>query len=116
MRLPVGELYSCSGRKASRALFQARRKTDPAGSPPFSPGKGRSPGFRPSALRCACRAPQASLHILRLADQPGYRRRIKAQANLQEGRHALARKIFHGRQGQLYQRYQDGRSGGASSG
>lgn len=30
------------------------------------------------------------------------------QANLQEGRHALARKIFHGRAGQLYQRYQDG--------
>jgi hypothetical protein len=25
------------------------------------------------------------------------------QANLQEGRHALARKIFHGRSGQLYQ-------------
>jgi TnpA family transposase len=46
--------------------------------------------------------------ILRLADEPGYRRQIKAQANLQEGRHALARKIFHGRQGQLYQRYQDG--------
>lgn len=39
-----------------------------------------------------------TLHILRLADEPGYRRQIKAQANLQEGRHALARKIFHGRQ------------------
>ncbi|MFD5222662.1 Tn3 family transposase [Streptomyces tendae] len=49
-----------------------------------------------------------SLHILRLADEPGYRRQIKAQANLQEGRHSLARKIFHGRSGQLYQRYQDG--------
>jgi Tn3 transposase DDE domain len=49
-----------------------------------------------------------SLHILRLADEPGYRRQIKAQANLQEGRHALARKIFHGKYGQLYQRYQDG--------
>lgn len=49
-----------------------------------------------------------SLHILRLADEPGYRRQIKSQANLQEGRHALARKIFHGRAGQLYQRYQDG--------
>ncbi|MDQ1038141.1 TnpA family transposase [Streptomyces sp. V3I8] len=35
--------------------------------------------------------------ILRLADEPGYRRLIKAQVNLQEGRHALARKIFHGR-------------------
>ncbi len=49
-----------------------------------------------------------SLHILRLADEPGYRRQIKKQANLQEGRHALARKIFHGRSGQLYQRYSDG--------
>ena len=49
-----------------------------------------------------------TLHILRLADEPGYRRQIKKQANLQEGRHALARKIFHGRAGQLYQRYSDG--------
>nr|WP_324616061.1 Tn3 family transposase [Streptomyces sp. NRRL WC-3626] len=48
-----------------------------------------------------------TLHILRLADEPGYRRQIKMQANLQDGRHALARKIF-GRAGQLYQRYQDG--------
>ncbi len=48
-----------------------------------------------------------TLHILRLADEPGYRRQIKSQANLQEGRHSLARKIFHGRSGQLYQRYQD---------
>lgn len=49
-----------------------------------------------------------TLHILRLADEPGYRRQMKTQANLQEGRHALARKIFHGRAGQLYQNYQDG--------
>lgn len=49
-----------------------------------------------------------SLHILRLADEPSYRRQIKSQANLQEGRHSLARKIFHSRSGQLYQRYQDG--------
>lgn len=49
-----------------------------------------------------------TLHILRLADEPSYRRQIKARANLQEGRHALARKIFHGRAGQLYQHYQEG--------
>nr|WP_285439725.1 Tn3 family transposase [Streptomyces sp. ISL-11] len=42
-----------------------------------------------------------SLHILRLADEPGCRRQIKMQANLQESRHSLARKIFHGRSGQL---------------
>ncbi len=45
-----------------------------------------------------------TLHLLRLADEPAYRRQIKSQANLQEGRHSLARKIFHGRHGQLYQR------------
>jgi len=48
------------------------------------------------------------VHILRLAGEPGYRRQIETQANLQEGRHALARKIFHGRAGQLYQNYHDG--------
>ncbi len=49
-----------------------------------------------------------TLHIPRLADEPGCRRQIKSQANLQEGRHCLARKIFHGPAGQLYQRYRDG--------
>ncbi|WP_084464891.1 Tn3 family transposase [Microtetraspora fusca] len=49
-----------------------------------------------------------TLHILRLADEPDYRRQIKTQANLQEGRHALARKIFHGKNGQLYQSYHEG--------
>nr|WP_079046136.1 Tn3 family transposase [Carbonactinospora thermoautotrophica] len=48
------------------------------------------------------------MHILRLADEPGYRRQIKTQANLQEDRCSLARKIFHGRAGQLYQHYYDG--------
>lgn len=49
-----------------------------------------------------------TLHILRLADERGYRRQLKVQANLQVGRHALARKIFHGQAGQLYQRCQEG--------
>ncbi len=35
-------------------------------------------------------------HVLRLADDSGYRHQIKAQANLTEGRHALGRKIFYG--------------------
>ncbi|MEV8634204.1 transposase [Streptosporangium sp. NPDC051023] len=47
-------------------------------------------------------------HILRMADEPDYRREIKAQSNLQEGRHALARRIFHGKRGHLYQRYHEG--------
>ncbi|MGI5200370.1 Tn3 family transposase [Spirillospora sp. CA-108201] len=33
---------------------------------------------------------------------------MKAQANLQEGRHALARKVFHGKNGQLYQSCHEG--------
>jgi TnpA family transposase len=37
-----------------------------------------------------------------------YRRDIKSIRNLQEGRHALARKICHGRKGELYHRYERG--------
>ena len=36
------------------------------------------------------------------------RRDIKGIRNLQEGRHALARKICHGRKGELYHRYERG--------
>jgi hypothetical protein len=35
-----------------------------------------------------------------------YRRDIKGIRNLQEGRHALARKICHGKKGELYHRYE----------
>ena len=51
---------------------------------------------------------QKTLHILRLADDEAYRRLIKAQTNLHEGRHSLARKIFHGHRGELRQRYKEG--------
>ncbi|WP_182900989.1 Tn3 family transposase [Microbispora sp. H10830] len=37
-----------------------------------------------------------------------YRRDIKHIRNLQEGRHALARKICHGKKGELYHRYERG--------
>jgi TnpA family transposase len=40
-----------------------------------------------------------TLHILRLADDEPYRREGKAQANLVEGRHDLARRIYHGKKG-----------------
>ncbi|MGW4767062.1 Tn3 family transposase [Nocardia sp. NPDC004278] len=39
---------------------------------------------------------QSTEHVLRLADDEPYRREIKGQANLTEGRHDLARRIFHG--------------------
>ncbi len=49
-----------------------------------------------------------SLHILALIDDEGYRRDVHWIRNLQEGRHALARKVFHGSKGELYQRYREG--------
>ena len=50
-----------------------------------------------------------SLHILSYIDtDETYRRDIKGIRNLQEGRHALARKICHGRKGELYHRYERG--------
>jgi len=49
-----------------------------------------------------------SLHVLQLIDDESYRRDIKWIRNLQEGRHALARKVFHGSKGELYQRYREG--------
>jgi hypothetical protein len=49
-----------------------------------------------------------SLHILACVDDLRYRRDTKAIRNLQEGRHSLARKVFHGDKGELYQRYHSG--------
>ncbi|WP_371786870.1 Tn3 family transposase [Streptosporangium subroseum] len=37
-----------------------------------------------------------------------YRRDIKTIRNLREGRHVLARKICHGKKGELYHRYERG--------
>lgn len=50
-----------------------------------------------------------TLHILAYIDvDESYRRDIKGIRNLQEGRHALARKICHGKKGELYHRYERG--------
>ena len=49
-----------------------------------------------------------TFHILSVIDSPPYRRGIKGMRNLQEGRHALAEKIFHGRRRELFQRYREG--------
>jgi Tn3 transposase DDE domain len=46
--------------------------------------------------------------ILRFIDDEAYRRRILIQLNRGEGRHQLARVIFHGRRGELRQRYREG--------
>jgi TnpA family transposase len=49
-----------------------------------------------------------TLYLLRYIDDEAYRRRILVQLNRQEGRHRLARTIFHGKRGELRQRYREG--------
>jgi TnpA family transposase len=49
-----------------------------------------------------------TLHVLSYVANEPYRRQIKAMRNLQEGRHELARRIFHGRKGHLRQAYREG--------
>ena len=50
-----------------------------------------------------------TLHILSYIDiDETYRRDIKNIRNLQENRHSLARKICHGKKGELYHRYERG--------
>ena len=49
-----------------------------------------------------------TLYLLRYVDDEAYRRRILTQLNRHEGRHRLARAIFHGKRGELRQRYREG--------
>lgn len=48
-----------------------------------------------------------TIHLLALIDPADstYRRAVNTQLTVQESRHRLARAIFHGRRGQIYQRY-----------
>ncbi|MBM0207129.1 Tn3 family transposase [Micromonospora sp. STR1s_5] len=51
-----------------------------------------------------------TLHLLAMVDpvDETYRRRVTRQLNVQESRHRLARKIFHGQRGELRQAYREG--------
>jgi TnpA family transposase len=49
-----------------------------------------------------------TLYLLAYIDDESYRRRILSQLNRGEGRHQLARVIFHGKRGELRQRYREG--------
>jgi TnpA family transposase len=49
-----------------------------------------------------------TLYLLRFIDDDSYRRRILIQLNRGEGRHQLARILFHGKRGELRQRYREG--------
>lgn len=46
--------------------------------------------------------------MLVYVNDEAYRRQIKGMRNLQEGRHDLARHVFHGRKGELRQTYREG--------
>jgi len=49
-----------------------------------------------------------SLYLLSYIDDEAYRRRILVQLKRGEGRHQLARAVFHGKRGELRQRYREG--------
>jgi TnpA family transposase len=49
-----------------------------------------------------------TLHILRYIDDESKRRATLLQLNRGEGRHSLARAVFHGKRGELRQRYREG--------
>jgi TnpA family transposase len=72
---------------------------------------GRAGGGRPSELARVIselgRVPK-TLHLLAFVDDEAYRRRILVQLNRGEGRHGLARAVFHGQKGELRQRYREG--------
>jgi len=54
------------------------------------------------------RAHRQTLFLLAYIDDEGYRRRILVQLKRGEGRHRLARAVFHGQRGELRQRYREG--------
>ena len=49
-----------------------------------------------------------TIHTLNFIDDEDRRRSTLQQLNLGEGRHSLARDVFHGKRGELYQRYREG--------
>ena len=68
-------------------------------------------------MSCHCRLTQAiievgrinkTLYLLNYIDDEDYRRRILAQLNRGESRHAVARAICHGQKGEIRKRYTDG--------
>ena len=49
-----------------------------------------------------------TLYLLAYIDDEAYRRRILNQLHRGEGRHQLARVVFHGKRGELRERYREG--------
>jgi TnpA family transposase len=66
---------------------------------------------RPSALAQAIMEVgrvNKTLYLLNYIDDEDYRRRILAQLNRGEGRHAVARAICYGQRGEIRKRYREG--------
>src|SRR5207244_13591442 len=53
-------------------------------------------------------AHRQTLRLLDLVDDEAYRRSLLVQVNTGERRHGLARRVFHGRRGELHQAYRAG--------
>nr|WP_214416432.1 Tn3 family transposase [Sphaerisporangium fuscum] len=106
----VASLAAISSATASgnRSLCSFRRQVS---SHPRSPAYRASPDVGSQSLvnrGLIGGLRSARLHVLALIDDEGLRRGIKGIRNLQEGRHSLAEKVFHGRKSQLFQRYYEG--------
>ena len=63
---------------------------------------------RPSQRNSSARGLPISVRPRWHVDDEAYRRRILVQLNRGEGRHRLARAVFHGQRGELRQRYREG--------
>jgi len=51
---------------------------------------------------------EKTLHMLKYIDDEAMRRSILTQLNRGEGRHSVARAVFHGKRGELRQHYREG--------
>ncbi len=51
---------------------------------------------------------EKTLYLLHYVDDEAYRRRILVQLNRGEGRHNVARWVFHGQRGEVRQKYREG--------
>lgn len=49
-----------------------------------------------------------TLYLLNYIGDEAYRRRILTQLNRGEGRHKVARSVFHGKRGEIYHKYREG--------
>ena len=69
--------------------------------------RSKRPSTLARAISALGRIPK-TLYMLAYIDDEHYRRRILTQLNRGEGRHSVARAVFHGQRGELRQRYREG--------